>query len=101
MVGMAAVATKIAPWGNSEAVRIPRSILRIAGLATGDSVDVTVNERNNIELVRIGAEHRRIRPTAGITFDSLFAGYKPTDKPMPAAWPNDDMVGAEFEAWAK
>lgn len=98
---MAATATKISPWGNSDAVRIPRSILRLAGLATGDSVAVTVNERSNIELVRADTAHRRIRPATGITFDSLFSGYEPATELMPAPWPNDDMVGSEFEAWAR
>lgn len=98
---MAATATRISSWGNSEAVRIPRSILRIAGLVSGDKVDVTVNERNNIELVRREAPHRRVMPEPGITFDSLFRGYVPPDDPLPAPWPDDDMVGAEYQAWSR
>lgn len=51
--------TKIAPWGNSDAIRIPRLILRKADLATGDSVDIVTNERNNIEVMSKKETHRR------------------------------------------
>lgn len=95
--------TKIASWGNSDAVRIPRALLRLVGLSSGDSVDIVVNERNNIEIVPKGRAHRRVKPARGVTFDSLFANYDSTEakSALPPAWPNDDMVGAEFEAWSR
>lgn len=98
-----ASATKIASWGNSDAVRIPRTILRRVGLASGDGVDVVVNERNNIEIIPRARAHRRVKPMRGVTFDSLFAGYDPsaTRADLPSAWPDDDMIGAEFEAWSR
>lgn len=93
--------TKIATWGNSEAVRIPRSVLRAVGLGAGDDVEVRVNERNRIELVPKQQVHRRVRPTKGVSFDSLFAGYDPAKLPPAPAWPDDDFVGAELEAWSR
>ncbi len=96
-----AQSTRVASWGNSEAIRIPQSILRAAGLAPGDRVEIVVNERHNIEVFRKAPEHRRVRPAEGITFDTLFAGYNsetcPTSEP---AWPDEDMQGDEFEAWS-
>lgn len=96
-------ATKISSWGNSDAVRIPRSLLKRVGLSSGDGVDVVVNERNNIEIVPRSRVHRRVKPMRGITFDSLFAGHDPSAWKADAspAWPDDDMVGAEFEAWSR
>ena len=94
--------TKIAPWGNSDAIRIPRLILRKAGLATGDLVDIVINERNNIEVMGKKEAHRCVKPARGITFDSLFASYqKEAPKTVSGGWPTDDMVGAEFESWAQ
>ena len=91
--------TKVSSWGNSEAVRIPRGVLRAAGLSSGDDVDVAVNERGNIELVPGERAHRRIRPARHVTYESLFADYK-GDAQVDSAcvWP-DAMVGAEGEAW--
>ena len=96
--------TKIAPWGNSDAVRIPRAILKQAGLATGDLVDIKINERSNIEITRKQKAHRCVKPARGITFDSLFASYqkeKLESASETEGWPTDNMVGAEFESWAK
>ena len=94
--------TKIAPWGNSDAIRIPRAILKRAGLATGDSVDIVVNERNNIEVRHKKKTHRCVKPARGITFDSLFASYQEGESAaVSEGWPNEDMVGSEFESWTR
>ena len=90
--------TKVATWGNSAAVRLHRKILERLGIAAGDSVDVVVNERNNIEIIQKEKSHRRVRPMRGITFESLFAGYEPKEPPS-NPWPDDELVGAEAEAW--
>ena len=98
-----AQATRISSWGNSEAVRIPRSLLRTAGLKAGDDVDVVVNERSNIEIVPKKKAHRRVKPAKGVTFDALFAGYEPPSKPIDysSPWLDDELVGAEYEAWSR
>ena len=93
--------TRISSWGNSEAVRIPRALLRLAGLQAGDSVEVTVNSAGNIELVPQQRLHRQARPERGVTFDKLFAGYEPAAAAPEPAWPDDAMVGAELEAWSR
>ena len=48
--------TQIAKWGNSLAVRIPRTVLRKAGLDEGDRVALGVDAEGNI-VVR-GAKRR-------------------------------------------
>ncbi|WP_165171025.1 AbrB/MazE/SpoVT family DNA-binding domain-containing protein [Adlercreutzia sp. ZJ242] len=95
----AAQRTRISSWGNSEAVRIPKGILKAAGLSAGDDVDVAVNERGNIELVPKERAHRRVRPARHVTYESLFAGYEGDARADSAcAWP-DAMAGAEGRAW--
>ena len=96
--------TTIRTWGNSEAVRIPRAILRLAKLGGGDRVAVDVNERGNIEISPIGQRHRRVAPKRGVSFSSLFKGYEPPPNATATAgnaWPNDDLVGAEWDAWTR
>lgn len=102
-MGATVQATRISSWGNSDAVRIPRSLLRLAGLKAGDDVDIVVNERSNIEIVPKAKSHRRVKPAKGVTFDSLFAGYESSDKPIDysSPWLGDDLVGAEYEAWSR
>lgn len=97
-----AVQTKISSWGNSDAVRIPQSLLRVAGLSSGDSVRIVVNERNNIELVREASPHRRVKPLRGVTFESLFGGPFPdvSQRGGGSPWPDDGFVGSELEAWS-
>jgi antitoxin MazE len=36
--------TKVQRWGNSQGVRLPRSVLDLAGIDVGDSVEITVND---------------------------------------------------------
>lgn len=93
--------TKISTWGNSDAVRIPCAILRAVGLLSGDDVELIVNERNNIEIVPAGKSHRSVRPKRGVTFDALFSGYNPQVHSPTPAWPDNDMMGAELEAWTR
>jgi antitoxin MazE len=44
------VETEIAKWGNSLAVRIPRSVIRDARLAEGDRVELHLSSAGGIEL---------------------------------------------------
>lgn len=101
MVFPLAQATKVSTWGNSGAIRIPRHMLKTVGLSSGDNVNVVVNERNNIEILPKKRDHRCVKPAAGITFDSLFAGYDSVDASLSSPWPSENMVGAEFEAWSR
>lgn len=93
--------TTISTWGNSEAVRIPRDILRSVGLRKGDRVAFEVNSRGRIELVPGEASHRRVVPAKGVTFESLFRGYEGDAVAQSGGWPTEDMVGAEWDAWSR
>ena len=91
--------TAISTWGNSEAVRIPRETLRLAGLCKGDRVVFEINSRGRIELVPEELSHRRVMPAKGVTFDELFKHYDGGVADNAAAWPDDDILGAELDAW--
>ncbi|MBQ9068901.1 MAG: AbrB/MazE/SpoVT family DNA-binding domain-containing protein [Eggerthellaceae bacterium] len=93
------MSTAIAQWGNSEAVRIPQPVLRLANLKRGDQVTAEVNERGNIELIPVERAHRRVLPKRGVTFETLFAGYDASRTAPSEQWPTDDMLGAEWDAW--
>ena len=95
------MATTIAPWGNSEAVRIPRDVLRSVGLRRGDQVSFEVNHSGRIEIIPQKQPHRRVEPARGVTFDTLFKGYEGGCLAGGDAWPNDDLVGAEWDSWAR
>lgn len=91
--------TAIASWGNSEAVRIPKDLLRRVGLKKGDRVSLCVNGQGRLELVPQKQTHRRVKPERGVTFDSLFKNYESGAIDNASAWPTDDFVGAERDAW--
>ena len=93
--------TAVASWGNSEAIRIPQDILRRSGLRRGDRVDFSINERGNIEIIPEKNAHRCVEPAKNVTYETLFNGYAPVEDSGMPAWPNDDMRGAEFEAWSR
>lgn len=97
------MSTAIATWGNSEAVRIPRDVLKTAGLRKGDRVNLSLNAAGRIEIVPAAREHRRVRPAKNITFETLFDGYDASsvEAASTGAWPSDDLVGAEWEAWSE
>ena len=94
--------TTIGTWGDSEAIRLPQALLKLLDLHKGGKVSWDVNERANIEIAPVPAQHRRVTAKHGVMFDSLFRDYDPnsTLETAPAAWPNDDLVGAEWDAWA-
>lgn len=95
---MGSHSTTISAWGNSDGIRIPKSILRAVGLRTGDQVNVRASRTGAIEISPVGKPHRHVKPLSGVSFDSLFEGYDGPIGPF-EAWPDDDFVGAEREAW--
>ncbi len=59
-------------WGNSQGIRLPKSVLKAANMEIGQPIEMTV-ERDVITL-------RAIR--RGRTLDELFAGYSGDFKPV-------------------
>ena len=45
-------AVKVARWGNSLAVRLPRPVIEALGLKEGDHVDITASAAGKLELSR-------------------------------------------------
>ncbi len=95
-----AYATTVSKWGNSEAVRIPRDLLRAVGLSEGDMVKVSATSHGNIQITPERREHRRVKPDPSITYETLFEGYAPSGVLQEKSWGNDDMVGSEWKAWS-
>ena len=93
-------ATTISSWGNSEAIRIPKSILRSVGLRAGDKVNVGADSQGRIAITPAQTEHRRVRPQPGISYATLFSDYDPAHIPT-GQWPDDHMRGAEFDSWER
>lgn len=88
--------TDLAKWGNSAAVRIPKKVLDALDLTIGDALDLTA-EDGCICIMPIKNEHRKVKPARGISYSSLFSGYEA--EYTAAAWPNEDLIGAEERAW--
>lgn len=93
--------TAIATWGNSAAIRLPKSLLNRLNLKSGDEVSLEVNDRGNLEVVPVPSPHRRVMPSQALTADALFKGYTGGRRNSSEAWPNDDMTGAEYTAWSR
>ncbi|MGN0038911.1 MAG: AbrB/MazE/SpoVT family DNA-binding domain-containing protein [Coriobacteriales bacterium] len=89
---------ELSKWGNSAGVRIPKQVLTKLGLSIGDAFKLTIGDEDGcICLMPLRSEHRRVEPAQGISFASLFRGNNAVDGG--AAWPSEDMLGAEEEAW--
>ena len=52
---------KVAKWGNSLAVRIPRDVADALGLKEGDEVQLTAGEREMIAVNRLQTREEAIR----------------------------------------
>jgi antitoxin MazE len=46
------IAMKVAKWGNSLAIRLPRVVVEVMGLKEGDDVKVSVTGTTDIEVAR-------------------------------------------------
>lgn len=92
--------TSIATWGNSEAVRLPKGILAKVGLSAGDVVDLVVDGDGRIVIVPEKKAHRKVAAKEGVTAASLFSGYTSDRYDASGAWPSNELVGAERDAWS-
>ena len=94
--------TTVARWGNSSGVRIPSKVLKASRFKLGDIVDVIVNAHGNIEIVPSGQGHRLVTAPKRMTAEKLYEMHPIADAaPAESPWPNDDMVGAEWESWSR
>jgi antitoxin MazE len=73
---MPAVRTQLVKWGNSKALRIPKSVIEQAHLQEGDQLKIRVAEGCII-----------IQPlTPKLTLDSLVAGITPENRYQDQNW---------------
>lgn len=94
--------TKIARWGNSDAVRIPRRLLDLVGLGLGDDVSIEFDGSGSLVISPVARGHRHVRPYPRTTFNELFLDYRvepehdraAVSEPFP-----EESLGAEKEAW--
>jgi antitoxin MazE len=96
---------KIAKWGNSLAVRLPRTYAAELGLVEGSEVEL---ERKGRRLA-LSPVRQPETPRRGL--DELLAQIKPGQKPppfedwgiLPSEWPDDDWsdVAPSDEEWEK
>ncbi len=76
--------TRVQKWGNSLALRIPKSFAEEAGLHAGAAVEVSVLEGKLIV--------QAIRPQP-LTLEQLLRGV--TDENLPGEWDTGPAVGKE------
>lgn len=88
---------KVSSWGNSQGVRIPKAVLAEAGISVGDSIEIMVTDEG---FIQISKAHRQVPADRSVTLSSL-VGEGPEAVPTNdgKAWPTDNLVGAEREAW--
>ena len=75
---------QVAKWGNSLAIRLPRSVVTALGLKAGDTIDIHVAGRRAFEIERSAAPRellRRLRKFRGrlphgFRFDRLEANER-------------------------
>jgi antitoxin MazE len=77
--------TRIQKWGNSLALRIPKSFAAKAGLRADDAVDLSLIE---------GALVVRLVSPQPLTLDELLRGV--TDDNIPSEWDTGPAVGKEI-----
>jgi antitoxin MazE len=103
-----AMKAKIAKWGNSVALRLPKRLADELGLVPGRTVDL---EKDG---TRLAIETAPGRQLPVYRLEDLLAQIKPGDRPppfedwgiLPSEWPQEDWsdiapTDAEWEAWKR
>jgi antitoxin MazE len=75
---------QVAKWGNSLAIRLPRSVVDILGLKEGDSIEIHVADRRSFAIEKAPTSKQllarlrkyRGRLPAGFKFDRLAANER-------------------------
>ncbi|MCL1796713.1 MAG: AbrB/MazE/SpoVT family DNA-binding domain-containing protein [Eggerthellaceae bacterium] len=93
------MSTTLVQWGNSDAIRIPKTLLQRAGLKRGDCVEIELNTAGHLELLPVEKAHRCVQPSRKINADDLLCAYQGNRFDNRDAWSSDELLGAEQEAW--
>jgi antitoxin MazE len=64
---------QVLKWGNSLAVRIPKSIAEAAGLKAGDPLEIEVADQGAVQLSRVGKIPTLAKLVAQITAENRYA----------------------------
>jgi len=75
---------QVAKWGNSLAIRLPRSVVEVLGLKEGDSIEIHVADRRSFAVEKAPTSKQllerlrkyRGRLPAGFRFDRLQANER-------------------------
>ncbi|MGA7210501.1 MAG: AbrB/MazE/SpoVT family DNA-binding domain-containing protein [Pseudolabrys sp.] len=75
---------QVAKWGNSLAIRLPRSVVEVLGLKEGDSIEIHVADRRSFAIEKAPTSTQllerlrkyRGRLPAGFRFDRLEANER-------------------------
>jgi antitoxin MazE len=78
------VIMQVAKWGNSLAIRLPRSVVEVLGLKAGDSIEIHVADRRSFAIEKTPTSKQllellrkfRGRLPAGFRFDRLEANER-------------------------
>ena len=93
------MATTLVQWGNSDAVRIPKEMLRRVGLKRGDKIEIEINAAGHLELLPKKEAHRRVCPSRKIDATDLLRAYEGNRLDNRDAWPEEELIGMEQETW--
>jgi antitoxin MazE len=75
---------QVAKWGNSLAIRLPRSVVEVLGLKAGDNIEIHVADRRSFAIEKAPTSKQllerlrkyRGRLPAGFRFDRLEANER-------------------------
>ena len=75
---------QVAKWGNSLAIRLPRSVVKVLGLKAGDNIEMHVADRRSFAIAKAPTSKQllerlrkyRGRLPSGFRFDRLEANEK-------------------------
>ena len=78
------IVMQVAKWGNSLAIRLPRSVVEVLGLKEGDSIEIHVANRRSFAIEKAPTSKQllerlrkyRGRLPAGFKFDRLEANER-------------------------
>ena len=76
-LGVTVVRAQMLKWGNSLAVRIPKSVAEEAKLQEGDAIEIEVAEEGSVQLLRVGKVPTLAQLVAQITPANRYSEVSP------------------------